>query len=175
MKSAATCWDRNQSFITRKERSEILLNQPRLANYSERLADKRIVTAEQEEEQHTVRVTDVSVTPAQCVCVCVCVCVLPDVCMFGKRWTGSLSWLAAIKERQGGRISVTECLKVVGQVIGQDDDVSLLVSWTHTHTHTHTHTQKSGEVLKSTEQFWSFTVKQSCSVLLNNWSSWDVI
>ena len=27
----------------------------------------------------------------------------------------------------------------------------------------------------NTEQFWSFTVKQSCRVLLNSWSSWDLI
>ena len=26
----------------------------------------------------------------------------------------------------------------------------------------------------STEQFWSFTVKQSCSILPNNWGSWDL-
>ena len=31
---------------------------------------------------------------------------------------------------------------------------------------------KSGEVSSPTEQFWSFIVKQSCSILLNNWSSW---
>ena len=30
----------------------------------------------------------------------------------------------------------------------------------------------SGEVSLSTKHFWSFTVKQSCSILLNNWSSW---
>ena len=28
---------------------------------------------------------------------------------------------------------------------------------------------------KSTEQFWSFTVKQRCNILLNNWRSWRLV
>ena len=33
---------------------------------------------------------------------------------------------------------------------------------------------KSGEVLRSTKHFWSFTAEQICSILLNRWSSWGL-
>lgn len=33
----------------------------------------------------------------------------------------------------------------------------------------------SGDVLWSTVNFWSFTSKQFCSILLNNWSGWGIV
>lgn len=61
---------------------------------------------------------------------------LPYVSMSGQRWTGGLSWLAAIQEWQRGGVTATERFKVIGQVIGQDDNISLLISC-HTNTQIH--------------------------------------
>lgn len=50
--------------------------------------------------------------------------VLPDVSVLSQRRTG----LAAIKERQGGGVTATEGMEVIGELVWQDDHISLLVS-----------------------------------------------
>lgn len=59
---------------------------------------------------------------------------IPYVSVSSQRWTGSLSWLAAVNEWQRGGITATEGFKVIGQMTGQDDNTSLPASW-HTDTH----------------------------------------
>lgn len=51
---------------------------------------------------------------------------LPDISTAGQRWTGSLSWFAAVQKWQWGGVSTAEVLKVIGQVAGQDEQVGLL-------------------------------------------------
>lgn len=53
---------------------------------------------------------------------------LPDVSVLSQRRTGSLSRLAAIKERQRGGVTATEGMEVIGELVWQDDHISLLVS-----------------------------------------------
>lgn len=79
---------------------------------------------------------------------------IPYVSVFSQRQTRSLSWLAAMKEWQGGGITATECFKVIGQMTGQDDDICLLVPW---HTNTHilcTNKNKEHHLLQSISHFF---------------------